>query len=108
MSISPQFAKATILLLSTDDGGTVPLAEGFRGMIRVQDIRATEKDKVTCRLSSAHAMFSCFHGGRWTTASDGKRRLAKLTRSGDELTAGCRVRVLPTRGYCISSSDLPW
>eukprot|EP00037_Helgoeca_nana_P033659 m.418860 g.418860 ORF g.418860 m.418860 type:complete len:196 (-) comp31175_c0_seq1:25-612(-) len=55
MSISPQFAKATILLLSTDDGGTVPLAEGFRGMIRVQDIRATEKDKVV--------VYECFRPG---------------------------------------------
>eukprot|EP00035_Acanthoeca_spectabilis_P024787 m.455323 g.455323 ORF g.455323 m.455323 type:complete len:196 (+) comp20852_c0_seq1:129-716(+) len=54
-SISPQFAKATILLLANDSGDTVPLADGFRGMIRVQDIRATEKDKVV--------VYECFRPG---------------------------------------------
>ena len=38
-----------MLLVTGPDGEatqTVPLAEGFRGMIRVQDVTATEKDKV--------------------------------------------------------------
>lgn len=40
-AVNPRFAKVDIICV-----GSAPLKENFRGMIRVQDVRDTEKDKV--------------------------------------------------------------
>jgi len=49
-SISGRFAKAEILLVESK-----PSNDSFRGMIRIQDVRSTEKDTVV--------MFNCFRPG---------------------------------------------
>lgn len=46
--------QATISI-SVVDGAALPLGEEFTGVIRVQDVRATEKDKVK--------LTDCFRGG---------------------------------------------
>jgi Exosome component EXOSC1/CSL4 len=50
--LSPQQAVVSITVV---DGVPLPLGEDFTGVIRVQDIRATEKDKVK--------VGDCFRGG---------------------------------------------
>jgi exosome complex component CSL4 len=50
--LSPQQAVVSITVV---DGVPLPPGEDFTGVIRVQDIRATEKDKVR--------MGDCFRGG---------------------------------------------
>eukprot|EP00128_Syssomonas_multiformis_P002645 Colp12_sorted_trinity150504_noHs@1333 len=48
--VNPRFAKVDIICV-----GVQPLKDTFRGMIRVQDVRATEKDKVE--------IYKCFRPG---------------------------------------------
>ncbi|KAH9982432.1 hypothetical protein BGW80DRAFT_1263260 [Lactifluus volemus] len=50
--LSPQQAVVSITVV---DGVPLPLGEDFTGVIRVQDIRATEKDKIK--------VGDCFRGG---------------------------------------------
>ncbi|XP_041368597.1 exosome complex component CSL4-like isoform X2 [Gigantopelta aegis] len=49
-NVNPRFCKCAILSI-----GKTPLRETFRGMIRKEDVRATEKDKVE--------MYKCFRPG---------------------------------------------
>lgn len=49
-SINPRFAKVRILYI-----GSAPLKNAFRGTIRKEDVRATEKDKVE--------VYKCFRPG---------------------------------------------
>ncbi|PVD30188.1 hypothetical protein C0Q70_09450 [Pomacea canaliculata] len=49
-SVTPRFCKCVIMSV-----GKTPLKEYFRGMIRKEDVRATEKDKVE--------MYKCFRPG---------------------------------------------
>lgn len=62
--LSPQQAVVSITVV---DNVPLPLGEDFTGVIRVQDIRATEKDKVK--------VGDCFRGG------DVIRGLVVLTQS---------------------------
>merc|ERR1712098_534324 len=50
LAVNPRFAKVHILCV-----GEVVLSEPFRGMIRKEDVRATEKDRVE--------MYRCFRPG---------------------------------------------
>ncbi|KAK7110138.1 exosome complex component CSL4-like [Littorina saxatilis] len=49
-NVTPRFCKCSILTV-----GKIPLKEPFRGMIRKEDVRATEKDKVET--------YKCFRPG---------------------------------------------
>ncbi|XP_056004645.1 exosome complex component CSL4-like isoform X2 [Ostrea edulis] len=49
-NVNPRFCKCMILSV-----GRIPLKEPFRGQIRKEDVRATEKDKVE--------MYKCFRPG---------------------------------------------
>eukprot|EP00040_Diaphanoeca_grandis_P011106 m.56842 g.56842 ORF g.56842 m.56842 type:complete len:210 (-) comp22302_c0_seq1:29-658(-) len=59
-SITPRYAKVDIQILITANGTKIPLKDPFRGMIRTQDIRETEKDKVV--------LYKCFRPGDIVTA----------------------------------------
>ena len=50
LSVNPRFAKVHILCV-----GEVVLSEPFRGQVRKEDVRATEKDRVE--------MYKCFRPG---------------------------------------------